>query len=596
MLSIFRRPSFSARSGLKRSALRMVRKAGRKARRESVWRPVAAGKRWGNLELRETPGGLGWVATCALKENEVLEPGEAPLACWSTPPGAASVEARAAAAARAFLLLPGGCRRRRAWLRLFGAEEQSLAAAALRGAGRVALDAEAEEAAKAAAIAHLNAFCTLEGGLAIYEKCSRFNHSCAPNAEYGLAAGLMKVRTLREVQPGEEVCFSYLGSCLMSRGPRQQLLRSRYLFTCGCALCSSPVDELAGWACCGRRVLQQCCCGQRLDDKAVEQLERAVEGLEGDVSGFLEELLERSRTLRLDFHVVTARIHLLSLESRVERQDSLEEAWGNLAFLRGWFLADWNPLSHCFLMHLFEPMLQMLEYLERSKRPPLPAAGTLPALSGEKKDIKASEEEVKALPLAAAGLAAVAFVGPVARSAPAPRVALRGAREVPETQDGEQSPLRVGGALLSMMAAFALALLPVQEAHAAKSGGRIGGSASAARARPPPARAPAAASSSRTTVINKTTVIAPPPVMAPAPVAIGMAPVVVAPAPSLGDVVVGSVIGGAINNAMYGGHHSSGPSTSDRMLENQQRQDERQMDKQSMEIEQLKSELANLKK
>eukprot|EP00913_Durusdinium_trenchii_P018558 g17438.t1 len=48
------------------------------------------------------------------------------------------------------------------------------------------------------------------------------------------------------------------------------------------------------------------------------------------------------------------------------------------------------------------------------------------------------------------------------------------------------------------------------------------------------------------------------------------APVVVAPPPTLGDVVVGTVIGGAINNAITGGHHS-GPTSTDRLLENQQR-------------------------
>lgn len=57
-------------------------------------------------------------------------------------------------------------------------------------------------------------------------------------------------------------------------------------------------------------------------------------------------------------------------------------------------------------------------------------------------------------------------------------------------------------------------------------------------------------------MINKTTVIAPPPVVAAPPMGMGMgfgAPVVVAPPPTIGDVVVGTVIGGAINNAITGG-------------------------------------------
>lgn len=41
------------------------------------------------------------------------------------------------------------------------------------------------------------------------------------------------------------------------------------------------------------------------------------------------------------------------------------KAWEDLQFLHGWFYADWNPLEHCFLVHLFEPMLDMLQHLKR---------------------------------------------------------------------------------------------------------------------------------------------------------------------------------------------------------------------------------------
>ena len=194
----------------------------------------------------------------------------------------------------------------------------------------------------------------------------------------------------------------------------------------------------------------------------------------------------------------------------------------------------------------------------------------------------------------------LAFVGPLpARQGTAPSTALRANHgreaEGPQAEELEQaSPMRFGSALLAVLAAVALTVLPVEEAKAARSGGRIGGSASSARRAPPraPPRAPAAASSSNTTVINRTTVVAPPPVMAAPSIGFGMAPVVVAPPPTVGDVIVGSVVGGAINNAMYG---NRGPSTADRMLENQQRQDERQIDNQKKEIEQLKAELNSLK-
>lgn len=206
-----------------------------------------------------------------------------------------------------------------------------------------------------------------------------------------------------------------------------------------------------------------------------------------------------------------------------------------------------------------------------------------------------------ALVAAAAG-ATMTFVGPAIRSEPKVtqnRVSLRAsAPDAPDAHES-QSPLRVGGAMLSIVAALALVLMPV-EAQAAKSGGRIGGTAAAARGKPPPRaapKAPVASSTNKTTVINQTTVIAPPPPVVAAPptgMGMGVAPVVVAPAPTLGDVFVGTVIGGAINNAISGGHHS-GPSSTDRLLENQQRQDERQIDSQKAEIEQLKTEIQNMK-
>lgn len=208
------------------------------------------------------------------------------------------------------------------------------------------------------------------------------------------------------------------------------------------------------------------------------------------------------------------------------------------------------------------------------------------------------------LVLVAFGLSTVAFVGPVVQQPGKQSLRARRVRsaspEASASSDADEaaSPWRLGGAALSMLAAIALALLPMEEAQAAKSGGRIGGSAPAARRAPPPRPAAPKAATSTTvnkTVINKTTVVAAPPVVA-APVmggyGYGGVGMVVAPPPTLGDVVVGTVVGGAINNAMYGGMR--GPSTTDRMLENQQRQDERQMDRQSSEIDQLKMQISQL--
>merc|ERR1719229_1355170 len=146
---------------------------------------------------------------------------------------------------------------------------------------------------------------------------------------------------------------------------------------------------------------------------------------------------------------------------------------------------------------------------------------------------------------------------------------------------------RLGTAALSMFAALLVALMPVAEAQAARSGGRIGGTAPSARKAPPPQSRSAPNVINKTTVVEKNTTVVVPPAAPPVVVAppmgmgyggygMGMAPVVVAPAPTLGDVIVGPAVGSAISNAVA----PRGPSVSDRMLENQQRQDERQMDRQ----------------
>jgi predicted RNase H-like nuclease (RuvC/YqgF family) len=71
------------------------------------------------------------------------------------------------------------------------------------------------------------------------------------------------------------------------------------------------------------------------------------------------------------------------------------------------------------------------------------------------------------------------------------------------------------------------------------------------------------------------------------------APVIVAPAPTLGQVVAGAAIEGAVSGAVH--NSMRGPSSTDRMLDNQIRQDERQMDKQSAEIEALQKQIEELK-
>lgn len=135
-------------------------------------------------------------------------------------------------------------------------------------------------------------------------------------------------------------------------------------------------------------------------------------------------------------------------------------------------------------------------------------------------------------------------------------------------------------AALAMAAALAILLVPMDGAEAARSGGRIGGGArmGGSRARGLPAT----------------------PRSAPR----AMAPRGSGPNISIG---VGPMIGSPMYSPFgFGGFGMplplvaplpvpSGPSATDQMLQNQQKQDERVIDQQNAQIEQLQKELAELK-
>ncbi|KAA8892875.1 hypothetical protein FN846DRAFT_608802 [Sphaerosporella brunnea] len=72
----------------------------------------------------------------------------------------------------------------------------------------------------------------------IFDLCSRFNHSCVPNAGYrwNKDAQKLEVRAHEEIQEGEEIVLSYLNDD-MSRAARQESLLRRYRFQCQCPAC-----------------------------------------------------------------------------------------------------------------------------------------------------------------------------------------------------------------------------------------------------------------------------------------------------------------------------------------------------------------------
>uniref|UniRef100_A0A7S4PUZ9 SET domain-containing protein n=1 Tax=Alexandrium monilatum TaxID=311494 RepID=A0A7S4PUZ9_9DINO len=372
------------------------------------------------LELRHAEaGGARWVAARPLAKHEVLEPGEAPLLAW--PAAAARGEPDAAAAASAAAFLRASVEVQRKVLELFR-EPPEEAAGALYGAwrrGALSAAAEAGElaqapaAARAAAAAHLNAFELLDGRLALFERCSRFNHACAPGAEYSCTQdGRVKVRTLRRFDAGEEVHISYLGGdALLTRPARRDRLRQRYVFECGCCLCGRPVDELAALRCpsCGSRAAGPSCgaCGSERSqstDREAEALERRAAALAGRweasaqqpelaeaLSPSAEALMRESVALGLaPHHVAHQRLNLLLLEMGVARtswqaggaagETALESAlqgpqhelrqlcerWDEL--LR-WFRALGPPLERCWGIFLGEAGFGLLGFLAAEDSP-----------------------------------------------------------------------------------------------------------------------------------------------------------------------------------------------------------------------------------
>ncbi|XP_074505396.1 protein-lysine N-trimethyltransferase SMYD5 [Sebastes fasciatus] len=77
---------------------------------------------------------------------------------------------------------------------------------------------------------------------------SSCNHSCIPNAEASFPDNnfLLRLSALSDINPGEEICISYLDCCQRdrSRHSRHKVLRENYLFVCSCPKCVSQMDEL----------------------------------------------------------------------------------------------------------------------------------------------------------------------------------------------------------------------------------------------------------------------------------------------------------------------------------------------------------------
>lgn len=84
-------------------------------------------------------------------------------------------------------------------------------------------------------------------GSGLYLTQSKINHSCNPNAEvrFPYSNNILQVVTLRDINPGDEICISYLDECQLNRSRhfRQKYLQENYLFLCECEKCLEEIHQ-----------------------------------------------------------------------------------------------------------------------------------------------------------------------------------------------------------------------------------------------------------------------------------------------------------------------------------------------------------------
>uniref|UniRef100_A0A1B0CIA3 SET domain-containing protein n=1 Tax=Lutzomyia longipalpis TaxID=7200 RepID=A0A1B0CIA3_LUTLO len=84
-------------------------------------------------------------------------------------------------------------------------------------------------------------------GSGLYVVQSKLNHSCLPNAEikFPHSNHTLMIAAVKDIEPGEEICISYLSECLLnrSRHTRHKFLKENYLFVCQCELCTSQIAD-----------------------------------------------------------------------------------------------------------------------------------------------------------------------------------------------------------------------------------------------------------------------------------------------------------------------------------------------------------------
>jgi len=147
---------------------------------------------------------------------------------------------------------------------------------------------------------------------ALFLLASMSNHDCNPNVSqvfHSESPTMMTMIARRSIEPGEEVCGSYV-EAKRPRSERRTLLRSNWGFECGCARCARGLgptgDErhLFGVVCsaCGSLFAElegeRCGCGR--DDAAIRQrtVDAAMAARGKALELFSDGMTDRSGKLR----------------------------------------------------------------------------------------------------------------------------------------------------------------------------------------------------------------------------------------------------------------------------------------------------------
>ena len=81
---------------------------------------------------------------------------------------------------------------------------------------------------------------------ALFLTCSRFNHSCTPNAYHSYLKdhNVLRVYAVRDIDEGDEICTSYI-DMVATRDVRAGVLMGRFGFACACATCvkADPISD-----------------------------------------------------------------------------------------------------------------------------------------------------------------------------------------------------------------------------------------------------------------------------------------------------------------------------------------------------------------